>query len=127
MIKVLKELLSKISPEHPAKKTTSILGPKRSNTGGDFRAVSIAPSIMCCSAAMRATERTYLLRDAPRLPLAACTMPNIFRASIARMPTAAKAIDACSERRKQTAGLRASKAAGGEFADPPKSDSPSAV
>jgi hypothetical protein len=76
MIKVLKDLLGKISPERPAKKTTSIPRPKRSNTSGDFRAVSIAPSIMCCSAAMHATERTYLLRDAPRLPLAACTMPR---------------------------------------------------
>lgn len=76
MIKALKELLNKISPEHPAKKTTSIPRPKRSNAGGDFRAVSIAPSIMCCSAAMHATERTYLLRDAPRLPLASCTMPK---------------------------------------------------
>ena len=76
MIKVLKQLLSRISPEHPAKKTTSIPRPKRSNIGGDFRAASIAPSIMCCSAAMHATERTYLLRDAPRLPLAACTMPK---------------------------------------------------
>jgi hypothetical protein len=76
MIKVLKELLGKISPGHPAKKTTSIPRPKLSKSGGDFRAVSIAPSIMCCSAAMHATERTYLLRDAPRLPLAACTMPK---------------------------------------------------
>jgi hypothetical protein len=76
MIKVLKELLGKISREHPAKKTSPIPRPTRSNTGGDFRAVSIAPSIMCCAAAMRATEKTYLLHQAPRLPLAACTMPR---------------------------------------------------
>jgi hypothetical protein len=77
MIKVLKELLSTISREHAAKKTTPIPRPERSrNTGGDFRAASIAPSIMCCAAAMRATERTYLLHQAPRLPLAACTMPK---------------------------------------------------
>ena len=49
---------------------------KPSNTGGDFRAVSIAPSIMCCPAAMHATGRLYLLREAPRLPLEACTMPT---------------------------------------------------
>jgi hypothetical protein len=76
MIKVLKELLGKNSREHPAKKLTPIPRPKRPNTGGDFRAVSIAPSIMCCAAAMRATEKTYLLHEAPRLPLAACTMPR---------------------------------------------------
>jgi DNA ligase 1 len=38
------------------------------------------------------------------------------------MPTAATEIDACSERAKQTAGLRASKAAGGEFGGRRKSD-----
>ena len=76
MIKALKELLGKISHERPAKKPTPIVRPKRSNTGGDFRAVSIAPSIMCCPAAMHATGRFYLLREAPRLPLEACTMPT---------------------------------------------------
>ena len=76
MIKVLKGLLGKISHERPAKKPTPIVRPKRPNTGGDFRAVSIAPSIMCCPAAMHATGRLYLLREAPRLPLEACTMPT---------------------------------------------------
>jgi len=69
MIKVLKELLGRSKP-------TPIVRPKPSNTGGDFRAVSIAPSIMCCPAAMHATGRLYLLREAPRLPLAACSMPK---------------------------------------------------
>jgi hypothetical protein len=76
MFNVLKQMLGKISREHPAKKTTRTPRPTRPNTGGDFRAVSIAPSIMCCAAAMRATGKTYLLRQAPRLPLAACTMPK---------------------------------------------------
>jgi hypothetical protein len=75
MIKVLKELLGTISRQHSAKKPTPILRPTRSNTGGDFRAVEIAPSLMCCAAAMRAMRRPYLLREAPRLPLPACTMP----------------------------------------------------
>jgi hypothetical protein len=74
MIKVLEGLLAKISREHPAKKPTPIASPKRSNTTGDFRAVSIAPSLMCCAAATQATGRSYLLREAPRLPLEACTM-----------------------------------------------------
>src|SRR5208282_5053327 len=76
MINVLKELLGRISGEQPAKRPSPIAKPKRSNTGGDFRAVSIAPSIMCCAAAMHATGRPYLLREAPRLPLDACTMPT---------------------------------------------------
>jgi hypothetical protein len=75
MIKLLEELLGKILREHPAKKRTPIASPKRSSTGGDFRAVSITPSFMCCAAAMHGAERPYLLREAPRLPLEACTMP----------------------------------------------------
>src|ERR1700684_1674890 len=75
MIKVLERLLGKISYERPAKKPTSIAKPKRPNNTGDFRTVEIAPSSVCCAAAMRATESPYLLREAPRLPLPACTMP----------------------------------------------------
>lgn len=75
MIKVLERLLDKISREHAARKPTPIARPNRSNTAGDFRSVSVAPSIMCCAAATQAAGRPHLLRDAPRLPLAACTMP----------------------------------------------------
>jgi hypothetical protein len=74
MIKVLQGLLGKISHEHPANKPTPISKLKRPNSTGDFRSVEIAPSIMCCAAAMRATGRPYLLREAPRLPLEGCTM-----------------------------------------------------
>jgi hypothetical protein len=76
MIKVLEGLLGKISREHPANKAAPIARPKRPNSTGDFRSVEIAPSLICCSAAMHATGRPYLLRDAPRLPLQACTMPT---------------------------------------------------
>jgi hypothetical protein len=76
MIKVLEGLLGKISRERPARKPTPIARPKRPNNIGDFRSVEIAPSIMCCSAATHATGRSYLLREAPRLPLEACTMPT---------------------------------------------------
>jgi hypothetical protein len=75
MIKVLEGLLGKISREHPANKPTLIARPPRPDSAGDFRSVEIAPSIMSCSAAMRATGRPYLLREAPRLPLGGCTMP----------------------------------------------------
>ena len=75
MIKELKGLLGKIS-RAPEKKSTPITRPKRPNSTGDFRSVEIAPSIMCCAAATGATGRPYLLREAPRLPLEACTMPT---------------------------------------------------
>ena len=76
MIKVLKGLLGKISRKHPAKKPTLIARLKRPNSTDDFRAVQIAPTITCCAAAMRATGRHYLLREAPHLPLEPCTMPT---------------------------------------------------
>jgi hypothetical protein len=76
MVKVLEGLLNKISRQHPAKKPTPIARPERSSTQGDFRAVSIAPCIICCTAAMHATAKPYLMREAPRLPLQACTMPT---------------------------------------------------
>ena len=74
MIELLKGLLW-ISRAHPAKKLTPIVKLKQPNSAGDFRAVEIAPSVMCCSAAMQVTGRAYLLREAPRLPLMGCTMP----------------------------------------------------
>jgi hypothetical protein len=76
MIKALKELLGKLSRASPAKNPTSIARPKRRNKTDDFRAVEIAPSIMCCAAAMQATGRPYLLCEAPRLPLYGCTIPT---------------------------------------------------
>lgn len=76
MIKVLEGLLGKISREFPANKPAPVARPKRPNSPGDFRSVEIAPSLICCSAATRSTGRPYLLREAPRLPLEACTMPT---------------------------------------------------
>src|SRR5271165_4563003 len=73
---MLEGLLGKFSRERPAKQPAPIAKPNRSTTAGDFRAVSIAPSLECCAAAMHARGRPYLLREAPRLPLAACTMPT---------------------------------------------------
>jgi hypothetical protein len=76
MIKVLKRLLTKISREYPANKLTPIAKRKWPNNTGDFRAVELAPSLMCCAAAMHVRGRSYLLREAPRLPLYGCTMPT---------------------------------------------------
>ena len=76
MIKVLKGLFGKTPRDQPAKKPKPIARPKQANTGGDFRAVSLAPGIRCCAAAKHATGRGVLLREAPRLPLEACTLPT---------------------------------------------------
>jgi hypothetical protein len=76
MIKILRELLGKNSRKYPAKKPIPIIKPHKPITESAFRAVSVAPSIMCCTAAMHATKRRYLLHQAPRLPLPACTMPK---------------------------------------------------
>jgi hypothetical protein len=75
MIKILNGLFGNAPREHFAKKATPIAKPKRPNTLDDFRAVSLVPSIMCCTAATHAAGRRMLLREAPRLPLAACTTP----------------------------------------------------
>jgi hypothetical protein len=75
MIKVLEALLGKISHERPAR-TLKSMAAKRSNGDGDFRAVEVAPSIMCCAAAVKVAGRSYLMREAPRLPLYGCTMPT---------------------------------------------------
>ena len=75
MIGVLKGLFGKIWRVHPTQ-TTAIANLKRRNNAGDFRAVEITPSVMCCTPATQVTGRSYLLRQAPRLPLMGCTMPT---------------------------------------------------
>src|ERR1700722_546768 len=76
MIKILRELFGSTPHGHPSKKPAPTAKLKRANTGGDFRAVSLAPSIMCCEAAKHAAGRRVLLCEAPRLPLQACTAPT---------------------------------------------------
>lgn len=76
MIKVLEALLGKVSHERPGQKRMAISKPIRPNTGGDFRSVSVVPSLICCAAATQASGTPHLARHAPRLPLGACTMPT---------------------------------------------------
>ncbi|HZF15898.1 MAG TPA: hypothetical protein VE046_08175 [Steroidobacteraceae bacterium] len=49
--------------------------PPRRRTGRYFRAVSIVPTGVagCCAACEALSSRRYLLKDAPKLPLAQCT------------------------------------------------------
>jgi hypothetical protein len=76
MISLSSWLFGKTPREHPAKEPMLVARPRQLNTGGDFRAVSLAPSVRCCSAAEQAVGRRMLLREAPRLPLEGCTMPT---------------------------------------------------
>ncbi len=75
MVKILKAVLGQVARVKPVQRT-SIANLKRANHTGDFRAVEIAPCLMCCKAAIQATGRLYLLREAPRLPLMGCTLPT---------------------------------------------------
>jgi hypothetical protein len=74
LMKRLKGLLGEISGEYLAHKPKSAAKPNRPIGRGDFRAVEIEPSILCCAAAIHARGRPYLMREAPRLPLYGCTM-----------------------------------------------------
>jgi hypothetical protein len=76
MIKVLKELFGKTSREPPAKKRAPIAAPEGASATGNYRAVSLAPNLMCCKAATHAMGKRVLLSEAPRLPLKDCTMPK---------------------------------------------------
>jgi hypothetical protein len=76
MMKVLEGLLGRMSHEHSARKPKSIARSGRANGASDYRAVEIAPSLICCAAAIQASGKRCLLNNAPRLPLMGCTMPT---------------------------------------------------
>jgi len=85
MIKKLKALLGKTLHEHPAKKPTPTSKP--SSIGSDYRAVSLVPGMVeCCTAAKEASGKRYLMRKAPRLPLADCTVPTNCSCTFRRHP-----------------------------------------
>jgi hypothetical protein len=77
MRKVLTALLSSTLRDEGAKKPASHAVAKPATPSSDYRAVSVAPGKSSCSAATAIANKRYLFRDAPRLPLADCTMaPN---------------------------------------------------
>jgi hypothetical protein len=75
MFKQLKALLGQKSDMALAMKPPVRVKAAPKPLARDFRAVSLAPSERCCGAANAAAGNRRLLRDAPRLPLADCTMP----------------------------------------------------
>lgn len=66
MIQLLKSLLGEKTPDRSVRKPTS--------NATDFRAVSLTPSLICCAATKNAASKRLLWRQAPTLPLSACTM-----------------------------------------------------
>jgi len=76
MIKALRALFGKTPRDHAAKKTVPGTKPKPSKGGSDYRAVSLTPGIASCTAAKGLAGKSCLSHEAPRLPLAACTMQS---------------------------------------------------
>jgi hypothetical protein len=74
MIELLKSLLNSKSSDRPARKTASRAVPRPAGNACDYRAVSLAPSLECCTATKGAASRRYLWREAPRLPLPGCEL-----------------------------------------------------
>jgi hypothetical protein len=75
MIELLRSLFAATPREYSLKKSAPSAGPARLKSGGDFRAVSLAPSAKCLAAAKHGPGKRYLLRDVPRIPLADCAVP----------------------------------------------------
>jgi hypothetical protein len=76
MLKSLQALLSKPTRDDSAKKPATKALAKPALPGKDYRSVSVAPGIKCCSAANDIVGKRFLFREGLRLPLANCTMPT---------------------------------------------------
>jgi hypothetical protein len=80
MIQLFKSLLGDTSGDHrkdkPALRPIASTRPGPTQANVDYRAVSFAPNLMCDAVSKDvATGKRYLLREAPRLPLAGCATP----------------------------------------------------
>jgi hypothetical protein len=81
MIQLFKSLLGDTSRDHrkdkPALRPTASTRPRPTQANVDYRAVSLAPNSACDVASRDvATGKRYLLREAPRLPMAGCAKPE---------------------------------------------------
>jgi hypothetical protein len=75
MMQLLKSLLGESHRAYPAKTSTARAKGKPMPAAADYRAVSLAPNIECSAQGADVASKRYLLRDAPRLPLAGCATP----------------------------------------------------
>jgi hypothetical protein len=76
MLKGLRALLSDPPRADSTKKPATAVSSKPVAAGKDYRAVAVVPGSKCCPAAHEVVGKPYLFREAPRLPLASCTMPS---------------------------------------------------
>ena len=74
MIQLLKSILNAKAGDTPARKPALTSTSRLKQNVCDFRAVSLAPSLICCSVTKDAASKRYLWREAPRLPLLGCAM-----------------------------------------------------
>jgi hypothetical protein len=74
MLQLLQSLLNAKTHDGPVRKPPSRVLPVPADHAGDFRAVSLAPSLDCCAATKDMKSRRHLWREAPRLPLPGCAM-----------------------------------------------------
>jgi hypothetical protein len=85
MIKVLGKLFGNTAPAQPVKKRPPVAR-RETSGGGVYRAVSLAPSLMCCAEATRTTGKPLLVAEAPHLPLKKCTMPKSCNCKFRKLP-----------------------------------------
>lgn len=76
MLKGLKGLLIKTPRNDSAKRPAPKVAAKPVAVGKDYGAALVVPGTRCCVGAKSAARERFLFRDAPRLPLADCTMPG---------------------------------------------------
>jgi hypothetical protein len=76
MLKGLKMFLIKSPLNGSASKPAPRTAAKAAAVVKDYRAVAVTPGIKHCLAAKTSVGKCYLSGEAPRLPLANCTMPT---------------------------------------------------
>jgi hypothetical protein len=74
MIQLLKSLLGAKADDSCGKPAASGNARRPAAKVCDFRAVSLAPSLECCTATKAVASKRLLWREAPNLPLSGCTM-----------------------------------------------------
>jgi hypothetical protein len=79
MLKALQALMGKAPRDDSPKKPASKAQVKPTTTAKDYRSVSVAPGMTCCSGAKELVGKRFLTREGPRLPLPDCTMPATCR------------------------------------------------
>jgi hypothetical protein len=77
MSQLFRSLLGETSRDHRADKAAPSVRLKPLHISVDYRAVSLAPNVACDAASRDVVAgKRYLLREAPRLPMAGCATPT---------------------------------------------------